>query len=227
VNGCTDDTADIARGAGAKVLESEHGKMRALQEGMRFLGKSALDPVIILDGDTRPFSKRWGARLVEELCKLSAHQPGMVWGPVAFKDNLNALVGASISIYTTYISWADRNDDDPRTIRGGNSGLKLHSSEVLEEILSLDNYWPREDVAIYDTIMQKNGSAKVIFNHEAWANTSGDKYSPLKWLRQRILDRKDPDRIADQEYDSRTPDGARPYNSPYTRHPNKNPDLAN
>ena len=226
VNGSQDNTADLARAAGARVLESEHGKMRAIQEGMRNLGRAALDTVLILDADTRPFSKMWSSRLDYELGRQPASKPGMVWGPVAFMDDLNYIIGSAMSLYTTYVSWADRNDDDPRTIRGGNSGLKLAKADTLDELLALENYWPREDVAIFDTVMQNGGNSKVIFNHEAWASTSGDKYSPLKWVRERIMERKDPNWLADQEYDSRTPDGAKPYNSPFTRHPNKNTNLA-
>lgn len=225
VNGCTDNTADIARNIGAKVLESEHGKMRAIQEGIRFLGASALDSLIILDADTRPFSKRWSGRLAKELERLPAGKPSMVWGPVAFLDDINPFIGGAISAYTTSVSWADRNDVDPRTIRGGNSALKLNSIDAIDEVLHLDNYWPREDVALFDTVMQNQGSSKTIFHYEAWANTSGDKYSPMRWLKQRVFDHRNPNKISDQEYESRTPADARPYNSPFTRHSNKNPDL--
>src|SRR5438874_618123 len=63
VNGSADKTADIARTAGAFVLESEEGKMRAIQAGLRYLGRRALEPLLILDADTRPLSNNWSARL--------------------------------------------------------------------------------------------------------------------------------------------------------------------
>ena len=226
VNGCTDNTPDLARAAGANVLESEHGKMRAIQEGIRFLGKSAMNPFIVLDADTRPFTKRWGARLMQEANLGTERQPRVVWGPIAYIDDLNKIVGICISAYTSYVSWADRHDEDPRTIRGGNMGLRLATSEILEATLALKNYWPREDVAIYDTIMQHEGGSKVIFHPDAWANTSGDKYSLLTSIKQRLMEIRNANQLADEEYASRVPVDAEPYNSPHTRHPNKNPELA-
>jgi glycosyltransferase involved in cell wall biosynthesis len=226
VNGSTDRTADIARATGATVLESEHGKMRAIQAGLRHLGKSALEPFMILDGDTRPFSKGWSSCMTSEMRQLPNHQPAVVWGPVAFEDDINPLVGTGITLYTSAVSWADRHDDDPRTIRGCNMGLSLRSDEVFEELLELDNFWPRQDVAIYDTVMQPNGISKVIFKPQAWVNTSGHRYQILKMARKQLQDRRHPNRLADEAYDARTPEGGRPYNSPYTRHSNKNPALA-
>lgn len=226
VNGSSDSTADIAREIGVTVLESEQGKMRAIQAGIRHLGKSALEPLMILDGDTRPFSKSWSACFSDELSRQPPPRPAVMWGPVAFMDDINPLVGMGITAYTTVVSWADRHDDDPRTIRGGNMGLRLQSAEVVEELLELDNFWPREDVAIYDTVMQQEGTAKVIFKPAAWANTSGHRYQVLPMIQKQLRERQHPNRLADEAYDTRTPDDARPYNSPYTRHPNKNPALA-
>jgi glycosyltransferase involved in cell wall biosynthesis len=226
VNGSTDRTADIARAAGATVLESEHGKMRAIQAGLSHLGASALRPLMILDADTRPFSRGWSGRLTSEMRRQPANRPAVVWGPVAFEDDINPLVGTGISLYTTAVSWADRHDDDPRTIRGGNMGLHLRSADMVGELLELDNFWPRQDVAIYDTVMQRDGVSKVIFKPQAWVNTSGDRYQLVKMVRKQLEDRRHPNRLADEAYDARAPEGSRPYNSPYTRHPNKNPALA-
>lgn len=225
VNGCTDATPDIARAAGAQVLESEHGKMRAIQEGIRYLGKSALEPFIVLDADTRPFTKRWSARFSQELLRHTPDKPTLIWGPVAFIDDVNIVVGACISAYTSLISWADRHDEDPRTIRGGNMGLRLSNGDSVDAIMNLQNYWPREDVALYDTIMQHDGNASIIFHRDAWANTSGDKYSLITQMKQRILQKRNANELANEEYQSRVPVGATPYNSPFTRRPNKNTKL--
>jgi glycosyltransferase involved in cell wall biosynthesis len=81
VNGSTDRTADIARMAGARVLESEEGKMPAIQAGLRYLANRAFEPLLILDADSKPLSKNWSERLTSELRNLPEEQPAIVWGP--------------------------------------------------------------------------------------------------------------------------------------------------
>jgi glycosyltransferase involved in cell wall biosynthesis len=223
VNDTTDRTADIAIAMGAHVLESDPGKMRAIQTGLRYLGKAALGNVLLADVDGRPVSRHWGQRLHGELTGLPGESPAIVWGPVVFCQDMNLLVGAACTAASMRVSWADRHDKDPRTIRGGNAGLRLADAETLESLLELDNYWPREDVAIYDTVMSHGGNARVSFHPEAWMKTSGIRITDT--LKALIHDRRHPSRVTDDGYAAGAPAGSRPYNSPYTRHQNKNPEL--
>ena len=65
VNGSTDKTAQIAELTGAKVFNLiEQGRLPAVQYGLRQLGKLALEPLFMIDADTRlQFPNRWYARM--------------------------------------------------------------------------------------------------------------------------------------------------------------------
>jgi glycosyltransferase involved in cell wall biosynthesis len=211
VNGSTDRTADIARSTGARVLESDEGKMRAIQEGLRFLGKRALDDVLILDGDSRPFSNKWSRRLTAETRMLPAENPAIVWGPYVFSEDINPVAGAFFTATSMYISWADRRKESPRTVRGGNTCLKIRDDELLEDFLNLDNYWPREDVAILDTAMEHNANKKVVLSLEAWVLTSGVRLNEA--LKRIIKERRHASSIYDDSYASEAPPDSKPYYS--------------
>jgi glycosyltransferase involved in cell wall biosynthesis len=214
VNGSNDGTADIARANGAQVLESPEGKVPALQEGLRYLARRALEPVLILDADSRPLSKRWSTRMSEQLRSSEEQQPSMVWGPYVFNGEINPVLGAFFSATSMQVSWADRHKDKPRTIRGGNTGLYMKKYELLEELLSLDNYWPREDVAIFDTMKEYGANHGVVLNPEAWVLTSG--FRTADTLRQIIRNRKHPSKVMDDSYANDAPAGSRPYFSDTT-----------
>jgi glycosyltransferase involved in cell wall biosynthesis len=214
VNGSSDGTADIARLAGATVLESPEGKMPALQEGLRHLGKQALEPVLILDADSRPFSKQWSGRMTDALRSMPEQEPAMVWGPYVFHGEINPALGALFSATSMRISWADRHKEKPRTIRGGNTGLYMKSGELLEEMLALENYWPREDVAIFDTMNNHGSHHEVVLRPEAWVVTSGFRTSDT--IRKIITDHKHPSKVMDDSYANDAPAGSKPYFSEAT-----------
>jgi glycosyltransferase involved in cell wall biosynthesis len=214
VNGSTDRSADIARATGATVLESPEGKMPAIQEGLRHLGKRALEPVLILDADSRPFSKNWSGRMSSELLDLADQKPAMVWGPYVFNGEINPALGAFFTATSMRVSWADRHEDRPRTIRGGNTGLYMKEDELLEEMLALDNYWPREDVAIFDTMKSHEANHKVVMPPQAWVLTSG--FRTMDTIRKIVKDRKHPSKVMDDSYTSDAPTGSKPYFSETT-----------
>lgn len=209
VNGTTDETADIARNAGARVLESAEGRMPALQEGLRFLGRRALENVLILDADSKPLSKNWSRRLVSETQGLPKERPAIVWGPYVFLEDINPAVGAFFTATSMQVSWADRHKDKPRTIRGGNTGLRICNDELLEDILVLENYWPRDDVAIYDITMKHGANKKVVFHPEAWAATSGIRLKEA--LKRIVKERRHATKIYDDSYAREAPPDSKPY----------------
>jgi len=223
VNDSTDRTADIARETGATVLESEAGKMRAIQEGLRHLGSSAPKPLLILDADTRPLSRRWSRKMTAELENLPAEEPAIIWGPYVFKGEISPILGAVATVAKMRVSWADRHDQDPRTIRGGNMGLKLQTADLLEAMLELDNYWPRQDVAVYDKAMEHGANMRVPFHPDAWAITSG--YRITETIKNILKDRRHPSKIADTTYSNEAPSNSKPYNSVHSKRKNKNPGL--
>lgn len=214
VNGSSDLTADIAARAGATVLESPEGKMPAIQAGLKHLGKRALDPVLILDADSRPLTRQWSGHMSGELRGLTKSDPAMVWGPYVYDGDINRALGALFTMTTMRVSWADRHEDRPRTIRGGNTGLYMRDDELLEEMLSLENFWPREDVAVFDTMKSHGADHKVTFNINGWVLTSGYRISDT--IKRAIKDRRHPSLIMDGSYADEAPTGSRPYNSETT-----------
>jgi glycosyltransferase involved in cell wall biosynthesis len=214
VNGSSDRTADIARDYGAKVLESSEGKIPAIQEGLRHLGKRALEPVMILDADSRPLSTHWSNRVPSELRSLPNAYPAMVWGPYVFHGEINPVLGAFITATSMQVSWADRDSEKPRTIRGGNTGLFIKDSALLENMLTLENYWPRADVAIFDTMKSSEANHKVLMSPQAWVLTSG--FRTTDTIRKIVKDRRHPSKVMDSSYADEAPVGSRPYFSETT-----------
>jgi glycosyltransferase involved in cell wall biosynthesis len=217
INECTDNgaTAEIALSRqDVTTLESVPGKMRALQAGLRYLGDRALEPLLILDADTRPPSKRWSHVMSDALKTLGQDAPAVVWGPYAFVNEINPLIGAVITAASAKVSWSDRNLKEPRTIRGGNTGLRLHDEQTLQAILDMENYYPREDVAIFDTVMEHGGNKKVLFELPAWTFTSGFRTADM--IRRIVKDHRHPSRVMDESYASDAPENSQPYFSATT-----------
>lgn len=213
INGSADNSADIARRYGATVLESAEGKVPALQEGLRHLGRKALEATLILDADSRPISKHWSQRMVAETEQIARGKPGITWGPYVFKDDTNPLVASFFTLASMQVSWADRHKGHPRTIRGGNTALRIADAELLDDLLAMPNYWPRDDVAIYDTFVSHGANKKVVFHPEAWVYTSGNRLSEA--LKKIIKERRSPNEIYGESYASEAPQGSEPYNSPH------------
>lgn len=214
VNGSTDRTADIARQAGATVLESPEGKMPALQEGLRYLGKRALNSLLILDADSRPFTKKWSRHMGNELGSSLERNPAMVWGAYVYNEEINPLLAVFFTGTTMRVAWADRHKERPRTVRGGNAGLFIKKSKLLEEMLALENYWPREDVAIFDTMKSHAAEHKVTLRPDAWVLTSG--YRITQTLKRIVRERKHPSLVMDDTYAREAPLDSKPYNSATT-----------
>lgn len=214
VNGSTDKTADIAKQAGATVLESPEGKTPAMQAGLQYLGKYALKPLLILDADSRPWSKDWSSHMSQTLRSLPDQAPALTWGPCIFSSEINPVLGLVFSATSMRVSWADRHKDKPRTIRGSNMGLYMKSEAPLEEILALDNYWPRDDVAIFDVMKNHDANHAVTFNPKAWVLTSG--FRTMDTIRKMITDRRHPSKVMDTSYANDAPAGSRPYFSETT-----------
>lgn len=213
VNGSTDRTADIAADKSATLLESQEGVIPAIQEGLRSLGKTALDAVIVLDADTRPVSKRWSERHVTEANLLSINRPNISWGQVVFRDDINSIIGAVFSATAMKVAWADRHKIHPRTIRGGNMALRIHNEELLDELLSLPSYWPRSDLAIYDTFLKHDAEKKVLFHPESWAYTSGERLGEN--LKKVITQKRKAHEVYEESYIAEAPVNSQPYYSPH------------
>ena len=165
VNGSSDDTAEIARGFGVKVIETERqGKMPAIQLGLREMGARALEPFILLDADTKPVAPRlWSSVLLRAL-QPDIAEPKAISAPVYFTKNPDDPKSSHASAFVRS-AYRQIHGAAARVIPGAapayygpNQAYKLQNSETLESVLALDHIWPEEDVAMTNVIIEHGGS---------------------------------------------------------------------
>ncbi len=184
-NGCSDATSEIAAQAGAVVVESQEGRIAALQAGLRSLGERALKPLLIIDADSAPISRNWSKRMVVAVQSLSEDSPAVGWGPMAFRHSRAPISAMARTVRSTQILYADRHKADHRCTHGANMVLRIQSEGVLQSILGLENYWPGSDVAIHDAIIAAGGIKKHILHPQAFISTDGSRF-PSIWQRLRF-----------------------------------------
>ena len=166
VSGSTDRTAAIAYNRGAKVMDNpELGKLPAIQRALRYLGDRALQPLIILDADAFPiFPKAWYSRMVGAMEDEVGRQ-SVVSGPVWFTPNEHSSYAAAAtrSIYrlseTALSSGATRFSGEGGARHNPNLGLHIFDKNLLDEVLALDHYWPGDDSAITEKVVNDNDGA--------------------------------------------------------------------
>jgi hypothetical protein len=181
VNGCVDNTAEIARGRGVTVLSSiEEGKTRALQTGLEYLGERALSPVLLLDADTVPVFKTWSEKMVKSIQSTINNQPAVGWGPLRFAHGTDRLSDIVRTVRSNQIHIADRDKATGRTTNGSNMILNLRSGEVLQALLEMDNYWEYGDRAVADLVVVYGGIKKHILSPRALVNTDGSRFPSLR-----------------------------------------------
>jgi glycosyltransferase involved in cell wall biosynthesis len=214
INGCTDRTAELARSNGATVLKSAEGKMLAIQCGLRHLAQRASGPVLILDADSRPFSKRWAEHMTSELASMGRKKPAIVWGQYMYDSEINPVLGLMLSFIMFRSAWRDRKSSSPARIRGGNMGLRMNDALVIEQMLELDNFWPREDVAMFDLVHKHGGSHRILFSSVSTVWTSG--FRTKDTFKRLLRDWRHPSKVMDTSYTSDAPKNSKPYFSQST-----------
>lgn len=169
VNATKDNTADIARHAGATVLESEPGKMPAMQEGLRYLAArhigDALGPVLITDADTHPlYPHDWP----------SAMRAGLRRGPIVsglYVAREGDLLTKSLMSGLRVANVMQKIITGKRHMSGMNMMLELRSLHLLDAILDLPNVWPGEDLALAWQLL-RDENPPVTCNPRAVVKTS-------------------------------------------------------
>lgn len=158
VNGSDDNTADIAEHFGAEVCVTvERGKMLAIQNVLRTLGNQALDPLIILDADTRPiFPDRWHNGMIRLLTEQEI--PTIIGGPVWYTGRP---LGEALlrTAYRASRAVLYKNDADiKRSVQfGPNMALKIQDTALLDNIMGMPNFWPGEDRALTQAVLDQDG----------------------------------------------------------------------
>lgn len=216
-NGCTDQTAEIAAGFGAIVLHQEDpGKMPALQAGLRFLGHRAIDgPVITADADCWPvFSERWSTTISQRLATVILNPTieatsAVTVGPIVHRYG----PGWASNLMRTALHYSREvraaHGSNVGSWPGKNMGLWVGSEDVLEALLSIPHYWPGEDIAIKDTIVDAGGAAIKCLHPQA-AVYSEARYDD-GFFRQFLLTRGERIERSMTDYIGRGAEGSRPY----------------
>jgi glycosyltransferase involved in cell wall biosynthesis len=156
VNGSSDETASIAESFGATVMNFEQqGKLPAIQQVLRHLGREALEPLMILDADTHPIMPRaWRNKMIQ-LLTVEPESPAVIGGPLWYDE---AGIGCNaarwlIRCRTAYIARGGRVGQ-----AGPNMGLYIQNEATLDKILALPHYWPGEDRAMIREIQSSGGT---------------------------------------------------------------------
>jgi glycosyltransferase involved in cell wall biosynthesis len=101
---CSDDTADVARAAGAEVVErndlTRRGKGYALDWGVRHLGPNAPEIVVIVDAD---------CKLADRAIDNLAYNCAMALRPVQALYLMTAPIGSSVNYRAAEFSWRVKN----------------------------------------------------------------------------------------------------------------------
>jgi glycosyltransferase involved in cell wall biosynthesis len=178
VNGSTDDTASIAEELGATVFHfEEQGKIPAVQGTLKELGDRALDPLIILDADTRPLMpERWHNNMLR---LLGGARPATVGGPVVFNESglANSTIRSIFALAHNYKIKSRVEGTDAIGQAGPNMGLHIHDPAILEGLFELPHLWPAGDQAIVHVIKSNGGNyfqplspglLAITRMHESW-----------------------------------------------------------
>lgn len=215
VNGSDDNTYEIAKSFGVNVIALEDpGKLPALQFAFRKLGERALDPVLILDGDTFPrFPNAWHKTMVNQLIELSdGKRPATTAGLVYHTGTsvLYSLLQVARNAYKARTTSYTTPNMKYSGIYGPNMGVFFRNNSLLSEILELPHYWPGEDIAMSNVAIENGGV------HKPTSNLGCLVVSPLSLsavtLRDRI--RGGPDEARKRgvaNYIKRGPPGSVPY----------------
>lgn len=215
VNGINEDdeTARHARETGAQVVELEQqGKLPAVQHALRMLGDRALDPLIILDADTRPLlPKSWHLNMMKNLHSPSRLPIG-VGGPVWLTDT-DILTQSLYSVWMYKSSVAFNRGKEGLKRAGPNMGVNLGTVDTYEKVLALPHLWPAEDAAIMDLISEQGGKYRQPLSLGLCALTRKPVSMPPAIQRLRMSGEEANQKIF-QGYTDRSAPGSRPYTPP-------------
>ena len=216
LNASNDRTAEIAEGFGAElVVSDEQGKLLAIQQALKMLGKNALEPFIILDADTKPIFPRFWARNMITGLHPERQLPSALGGPVIFTDGqiiedaIRTFRRARRTLQTRSASEVGRIPQS-----GPNMSLFLQNSEALDSILALPNYWPGEDQAMNQVVLDHGGEYTASLSPYILAYTPTSESYLSSRERRRLGIKNARSKVLDS-YVARGPEDAIPYEPPH------------
>lgn len=214
-NGCTDRTVEIAHYFGARVIErQEAGKLPALQEAIADLGKQATRSFVTLDADSVPlFPRRWVSSLASSLKNIDEQQPAIVVGPTLFVKGPGFAANAHRTLDQYRKQFTTRKQDFRGSFAGRNMLIRPGADAVVDALLELEHYWPGEDYAIRDTIMEHGGTTYKDPSPLAGVATDAARYANLRDTLSKTKQHALRSRLKQSYIDDR-PFGARRYFKP-------------
>lgn len=212
-NGCTDNTAEIAREYGATVLpDLQEGKLLAIQEGITHLGRRATEPFITMDADTFPLMSRYYARAMGRGLLQLADVPAVVVGPVLFTGGPGLAANTWRSMHRYGRQLKSKTNDFDGYFAGMSMLIHPRTQKVVDALLGLEHFWPGEDYAIKDVIVDNGGSTYKTPNPLAAVVTDAVRTPSL---RQKFFeDKAAVTALIKQSYKDDCPPGARRYFRP-------------
>ena len=213
VNGSTDQTAMLAKEYGCAVnILPEQGKLPAIQATLRELGDRALEPLMILDADTRPMIPHlWLYGMLRSLTNKGPDVPEAAGGPVWFTNG--TVVNSTIrSLERMGRAVRTRSSKDASKVGqcGPNMGLHLKNKTTLENILALDHYWPSEDRAMINTVLSHGGHLAQPTKPSVLALTYySSSFLPLSVIKK--IGREEARAITFNDYVRRGAPGSKPF----------------
>lgn len=204
-------TAAIAEQFGAEVqIIPEQGKLPAIQKVLRGLGDRALEPLLILDADTRPlFPKHWHSHMLHDLSTEGV--PQVVGGPVWFTGRP---IGESAirSVWRAGRALASAHDTSLERVGqcGPNMGIKLEKNHVLKAILDLEHTWPGEDIALTQAVIDNGGDFHQPV-HPFACTTTPTSLSFVSLSQRLRIGRDESRKIISERYAARGAPGSKPY----------------
>ncbi len=194
LNGCTDGTRRVVDSYNVRSQSyDERGKLPAIQATLRKMGTAALEPILLLDADTCPIFPRSWHNVMTRALSLE-DRPTYVGGPVIFTPRQEGVIGESVALSAfRMLDGIQRSRTDvaqgDAAYYGPNQAIKIGESQILEEILELPHYWPKEDLAMAKEIASEDrGVMRQVVNLRAAAFSQvSDAMPPLHhWITKGI-----------------------------------------
>lgn len=153
------------------------------------------------------FPKLWLKSMLKAREREDPNIPTVINGPVVF-GRINPLLAAcrNIAYWRFLIKTLQDQTSGPC---GMNVLVDLKDDQTLESVLEMPNFWPRDDVALRDTILDHGGQYVKIINLAAIALTDGVRFPDL--LTRFQLGGAKTRELIDQSYLEEAAPGSMPY----------------
>ena len=180
-NGCIDATREIARRYGSVTVigSPEEGKLPALQTGLAYLGRRALEPFFTVDGDTYPLlPAQWAGSMLAARQTLPTDKPALVTGPLILTgtDVVSTVYRSSVNFVRQFQNRTNKNGSG---FCGANTLIDFQNQTTLEAAMALPHIWPGEDEALKDVVVDGGGNTYRSANLLAVVVTDGRRHPNL------------------------------------------------